>query len=664
MENCSRPLLLLLGCLASVSSFNGCVGVLGSQHVTAGRLIISGTPASAAQAGAFYAFRPSVSTSSASVTFAVENLPAWANFESGTGVLTGTPNFNDAGTYAGILISVTDGLASANLPRFSIEVVRSTVVSVSGPPIVLYTDLISGPTSGGENNKGAYVSIFGKNFGGTGAGSSVRVYIGSAEIDNYRYLGASKGRTDIQQITVQLGALGKQAPGKPLPVKVTVNGVSSNTDQTFMINPGRILFVNNVTGDDANAVIGDIAHPYRRVQGTNNVEQGAWGQARPGDIIVMRGTGTPWTDLGIENYFMRYRNKSGSAPTGAPGTGAIVLMGYPTEDAYIRGTLAGDMSGGCISAINGHTYPGLGQWAVITNLRIDCEGYDGPISEEIAGNHWRVVNNDLSASTAPTTGPRVPRMAGITGNGFNSVWLGNHIHDIQGSNEECHGIYIDGDGSYEIAYNHIEHIRSGNGFQIYASGGNGSTVANNVNLHHNIIHDVSKHGINLADGTSAGVTVYNNVVYNTSRAGIRFNTLNLSGAKIYNNTFYAINTSGNTYNGLIMNDWTLPSRSATIENNIFWPAANIPYQGGSTDLVALSGTTSHNLFYGGAGRPLGTAVISGDPMFVDAAANDFHLTSSSPAIGAGVAAVGALVTTDFGMTRRDRASIDIGAYTH
>ena len=153
--------------------------------------------------------------------------------------------------------------------------------------------------------------------------------------------------------------------------------------------------------------------------------------------------------------------------------------------------------------LNGQTYPNAGRWAVVTNLRIDCEGYDGPISQEIYGDNWRVINNDLSASTAPTSGSSVPRMAGITGNGANAVWLGNHIHDIQGSYDECHGIYIDGDGSYEIAYNNIHDIRSGNGFQVYVNGGNGSNNASNVNFHHNLIHDVSKHGINIA-GMSLG----------------------------------------------------------------------------------------------------------------------------------------------------------------
>ncbi|HXL16563.1 MAG TPA: putative Ig domain-containing protein, partial [Streptosporangiaceae bacterium] len=438
---------------------------------------ISGSPATSVVAGQNYSFVPTTTDPSGmALTFSISNKPSWASFSTGTGQLSGTPAAANVGSYSNIVISVSDGTLSASLAAFSIGVTAAPPVTGSGAPLVLYTDLISGPNSGGENNKGAYLSIFGKNFGSSGLGTTVKVSIGGVEVDNYRYLGPSKGRTDIQQITVQVGALGNPAPGTALPIQVTVNGVASNADQTFMVNPGRMLFVDNTTGNDSTAVIGDITHPFRHVQ-TSTLSQGAWGQVQPGDFIVLRGTGTAWTDVGYQSYFMRYRDKSGSAPTGASGTGAIVVMGYPTEDAYIRGTLAAGQKMGCISAINGQSYPGMGQWAVISNLRIDCEGYDGPISQEIYGNHWRVVNNDLAASTAPTSGPRVPRMAGITGNGTGSVWLGNHIHDIQGSPQECHGIYIDGDGSYEIAYNLIENIRSGNGFQIYVNGGNGSNVA-------------------------------------------------------------------------------------------------------------------------------------------------------------------------------------------
>ena len=302
-----------------------------------GTLSISGTPATSVEVGEGYSFRPTITASSGPVTFSIQNQPPWAQFSTATGALTGTPSSGDVGTDPNIVISASDGTSSAALPAFSITVTPAPEVN-SGAPLVLYTDLISGPNSGGENNKGAYLSIFGKNFGSSGLGTTVKAYIGGVEVDNYRYLGPSKGRADIQQLTVQVGALGNPAPGSALPIQVTVNGAASNTDQTFMVNPGRLLFVDNLKGSDSKAVSGDITHPFRHVQ-TSSLSQGAWGEAQPGDIIVLRGTGTAWTDVGFENYFMRFRDKSGSAPSGASGTGAIVVMGYPTEDVFIRGTL-------------------------------------------------------------------------------------------------------------------------------------------------------------------------------------------------------------------------------------------------------------------------------------------------------------------------------------
>jgi hypothetical protein len=538
----------------------------------------------------------------------------------------------------------------------------TTPVPVAGAPYVLYTDVISGPTSGGEGGNGAYLSIFGQNFGSSGLGTTTKVFIGGVEVASYRTLGAAKV-SNLQQITVQVGALGGAAQGVALPIKVVVGGINSNTNVTFMPNPGRLLYVDNVAGNDATAVPGNITKPYRHVQ-TPSLG-GAWGAAVPGDAIVMRGHGnaTPWTDLGYENYFIRYRDKSGSAPTGVVGTGAIVLMGYPGEDAYIHGTLAGSMSGGCVSAINGQTYPGKGQWAVISNLRIDCEGYDGPISQEIYGHNWRVINNELSASTAPRTGPNVPRMGGITGNGNNSVWYGNHIHDIQGSSQECHGIYIDGDGSYDIAYNQIHDIRDGNGFQTYVNGTNGSNFVSNISLHHNLIHDVSKHAINLADGTKNNVKVWNNIAYNIQFAAIRFNTTDISGAKFYNNTFYNTNQASSPNYGALTNDWNLPAGSIDVENNIFYVATGTLYNGGSNGVPVNAGTFARNLWFNGTGSTgIDSTAVTGNPLFV-AAGSDFHLQAGSPAIGVGsvAAPVISLVTNDYDLKARSAASMDIGA---
>ena len=119
-------------------------------------------------------------------------------------------------------LGVTYNNVRVRLNAYSVQsatpvVTPPVVVPVSGAPHVSYTDIVSGPNNGGENGKGIYLSIFGTDFGSAGLGSTVKVFINNVEVDNYRYLGASKGRPDIQQITVQVGALGNPTPGTALP---------------------------------------------------------------------------------------------------------------------------------------------------------------------------------------------------------------------------------------------------------------------------------------------------------------------------------------------------------------------------------------------------------------------------------------------------------------
>ena len=58
----------------------------------------------------------------ATLTFSVQNVPAWMTFNATTGVLSGAPTTTDVGTYSNIVITVSDGSASASAPAFSITV--------------------------------------------------------------------------------------------------------------------------------------------------------------------------------------------------------------------------------------------------------------------------------------------------------------------------------------------------------------------------------------------------------------------------------------------------------------------------------------------------------------------------------------------------------------
>ena len=99
---------------------------------------ISGSPPTAVKVGALYSFTPAASDPDGdTLTFSIQNLPVWASFSTATGALKGTPAAANAGTYANIVISVSDGQLSRALPPFSIKVVAPLTISGSPPTQVV-----------------------------------------------------------------------------------------------------------------------------------------------------------------------------------------------------------------------------------------------------------------------------------------------------------------------------------------------------------------------------------------------------------------------------------------------------------------------------------------------------------------------------------------------
>jgi Putative Ig domain len=84
---------------------------------------ISGQPPTSVNVGAAYSFTPTASDlAKRALTFSIKNAPSWATFSTSTGQVSGTPGAAYAGTYSNIVISVSDGTASASLTAFSIAV--------------------------------------------------------------------------------------------------------------------------------------------------------------------------------------------------------------------------------------------------------------------------------------------------------------------------------------------------------------------------------------------------------------------------------------------------------------------------------------------------------------------------------------------------------------
>ena len=99
--------------------------------------VIGGSPASSVTAGQAYSFTPTASDRDGqALSFSIVNRPSWATFSTSTGRLSGTPTSSHVGSYSGITISVSDGIATTSLPAFTVTVAAApnTPPTISGSP--------------------------------------------------------------------------------------------------------------------------------------------------------------------------------------------------------------------------------------------------------------------------------------------------------------------------------------------------------------------------------------------------------------------------------------------------------------------------------------------------------------------------------------------------
>ena len=501
---------------------------------------------------------------------------------------------------------------------------------VHAAPRILYTDIVTGPNTGGENDWGAYLTIFGSGFGAVQGTSQVT--INAVPVAGVKQWSDSK-------VTVQPGP--KVTSGV---IGITVEGdFFSDLAITFTVVPGKIFFV-SLTGS-SNGVAGNIARPFRQISAV--IDRGNFG---PGDHIVVRG-GT-WSDVYPQyGSFFSIHHKGGTAA--AP----MVIMGYPTETVKLVRTVQ-------TSGIHSYATPGH---FVIANFQLDARGKGVGIGLWPDTTDVRVVNNEIFGFFEDSGGA-----AAISGSGRQYRILGNHLHDNGGS-KLYHALYFDGRGTaeggpndIEIAYNHIHHQTGGRGIQIYGDTG---TLINNVRVHHNLIHHIPLDAILLGRDSGTGFQVYNNVIYHTADPSLRGPTKDTgtSGgclrfdspqlvALVYNNTFSDCAVDEDPDSGAFRFQKAM---QITLVNNIVAGKAYV-----NVDSMPATFASSHNLWFSKGGAPSwDTRSVSGDPRFADPQNGDFRIVASSPAIDRGSSSVSDVVVNDFaGVKRPQRRGYDMGAF--
>jgi hypothetical protein len=250
--------------------------------------------------------------------------------------------------------------------------------------------------------------------------------------------------------------------------------------------------------------------------------------------------------------------------------------------------------------------------------------------------------------------------------------------DVDGTNSGSgtkwtHGIYTG--GSYTmIADNHIHHIAqavsctsaggSAIGVDSYYNGVMGDVVSN-------VVNDIGPAGCSYVQGiyVSTSGTIKNNLVYRVAGAAIHL-WHDATNVKITNNTattssFGMVVGGGDFYHS------TAGANNVFVANNIVYDNKYGISEQGKTgtanqyknNLVYKNTTYNISLRNG----LVATATVSSDPLLKaysrTATTPDFHLSTSSPAIGRGIA-TNAYPTDLDGKPRNSTTGYDIGAYQH
>jgi hypothetical protein len=185
---------------------------------------IWGVPPTSVESGKPYSFKPSASDPENNpLNFTISGMPSWATFDTASGTLSGTPSSAVAGRYSNIVISVSDGKATASLAPFAIDVTATnrppTINGSPGTTATVGQAYSFTPTASDPDGQKLTFSIVNKPVWATFDAVSGRLYGTPADVGAGTYSGI--------QISASDGQYSAALPAFSIAVQKSSNGTAT-----------------------------------------------------------------------------------------------------------------------------------------------------------------------------------------------------------------------------------------------------------------------------------------------------------------------------------------------------------------------------------------------------------------------------------------------------
>src|ERR1700743_1520707 len=484
---------------------------------------------------------------------------------------------------------------------FFLLIILPLALSAQTEPRIFFSDLESGPNIGGQANKGAWVTIWGRGFGNDRGASTVTIGGGAA---------AAYPVWNDSKITFQLGLAaktgnivvnvrGKDSAGK--------EGTRTSNGVPFTVRAGKIYFVAE-QGSERRS--GTFIAPWKSIVRAKD-------SMAPGDITyIENGVKQEREDSFTAALSMDRRGSTNSGKPGAP----KARVAYPGAKVTIG------KEHGLAYAIRTPNIDAREDYWVLSQLHV----IGGTQAMDIGGVGWRVVGSEFECPGADG------QVGCVEASGANQMrFYGNEVHNAgmrPTSSKFYHAVYFSTDSNHiDVGWNHIHDNYTCRALQFHSSplctpscGAADTTGFNQFDLHvhDNLIHGDNCNGINFAtvDPSKGTVEAYNNVVYNVGRMdplqlGASFSCIYLANitnngaagggtVQVFNNTLSdcAANNSANAQGSRGAFGVASGASSTLIlnmRNNIAYQLAGEIY----VDGVTAQMTGDHNLWFGVGAAP-------------------------------------------------------------